>query len=298
MSSKKNERKYIKCCNNGGKVNKKCVFKLCKKCCLTIKSYELCKVHKKNIINNNKYDNDILEEFKMASLMSNINNKDSNFDKYVKKIENDIETILSIMTSTDFDKRSGLNETGFKMIVLSSINKFYNGKKSESIIYRSEYPILSKMITSKKTKKLNDKYEKWGSKRTTNKTFGSIKYNKFIDLVVETSKNIIIIEMKYIRLPWIKNLIDKNNPIKQNEIRVMLSLKGEILKNKRKKDLLKLKNYSGATIEQILSNAKEQLDTYINLVSKNLLMSGNKKKIIGYICVGIGNRCFLKKTNK
>ena len=70
------------------------------------------------------------------------------FDSVVSDLHSEINSTMSLMESSDFDKRNGLNETGFKLIVLGAIKSHF--KLHPGVLYLSEYPVLTKSGFKKK----------------------------------------------------------------------------------------------------------------------------------------------------
>ena len=246
--------KMIKCCDTGYK-NKRCNFCLCKECCIKTNGNKKCKIHSKTNV-------------KLYDSKKEYNTK---FNNVLDNIKADINNTMKLMQSSDFDRRSGLNEAGFKLLILGIITKTIG---FDRVVYLSEYPVPSNNLNMKRDVKNEEKY--------LDPIRGSIKHNKFIDIYIETPFEIILIEIKYVRLPWIGGVLTKE---KSAELRINLSKKKEIIDKMTVHELLDKKSYSGNKLKKILETTNsKQLSEYIKLISLELKdKKKSKKKIKGYV---------------
>lgn len=285
----------ISCKKCGKRGNLKCANEMCRSCCLEKqkggKVGNKCRVHS---VDSNKSTNidkggskikKGRTEKHMRQLTSNV--QDIKLSTIFKSISNDINDVMKIMYSSDFDGRSGLNEAGFKMLFISAAMN----NMGKDMKFKSELPVLSESLPDYS----KPKYKKMrNSELMMKKNFDSqsIKYNKFIDVLIETNNEYIIIELKYIRL---NNISALRTDTRGLEKRMQLSKMGDNLTKMSDYELLESGTFTSIPINGIIKNAIDlQLLTYMELYEK---VKTTNKPIYGYVFIGIGNRCLFYKHN-
>ena len=198
----------------------------------------------------------------------------------ITKLKRDIVDILSFLRSSDFDNKSGINESGFKLSVICAILKQYDCLNND----------CKYMLESERKVKLID-----------NK-------NGYIDLILKTKDDTVlyVIELKYIRLGYISNSEFKSKaPIKRFERDKLESRRNEFNDlNTNVKDLnVKVitgynaytNNYDTktCTVLSYSKNALIQSEKYINGYQS---MISIKNKIINNVAIiGVGNKVFINQ---
>lgn len=194
-------------------------------------------------------------------------------EKTVGLIKNYLETVLNYLRSTDLSIKSGLNETGLKALVISWLA--YN-MDERSVSIHSEFPLHLKYNNFKISKE--DRY--------TDATLGGINGNLFTDIMIETETQIVIIELKYLKIEILKgySLKDKKNRISFSE-----SLKK--FNKLTEDDILKHEAYDFNTgsfkkIEVLFEDAITQNKKYINRAQS----IWKNKKVNGITIMSVVNK--------
>jgi hypothetical protein len=219
---------------------------------------------------------------------------------YEKKLKNDIELTLNIMNSSDFHHQNGLNESGFKGIVISSLiklnNKYLNRfikKKHDRVFFDQSYSICSE-------------YKVDIIKNNNKNGYG------FIDIIFfnEDKSYIDIYELKYVRLKYIKDkLIKKDIKINYKAINPLHVRKclNELLKNLNEYTDNKNNKITELEISTFKSNQLSIIDKNISDISNeaiNQALNYNNKffekyqklhTINFFSIIGVGNKVHINK---
>lgn len=205
-------------------------------------------------------------------------------------------TILSQLNTSDLSDRTGLNECGFKCIVLEYINNSIIKKNpKEHISIYSEFPLCKSIY-------------RHGMTRMSEYMKQSEKYNIFSDLIMLTDNCAHIIELKYVKLSRVMGTINKKIKTHNSQWRPSLNEKSKLLKkinpiniiiNLNTDDSKKL-NTKYIGIDKYCDYIyRTQLIKYIEAYKDISSREGKKWKyhrnvVIGYVIVGIGNTKYSK----
>ena len=209
--------------------------------------------------------------------------------------ENEINDVMQHLRSSDFDPKKGINEAGLKMILLSILINDPYYKNNKDIFIESELPVPNKDYS-----KVNVKNEFFFK--------NSERYNNFLDITIITAEKVIIIELKYIKMKFIKNN-DAPNSISDKPWRTLLQ-EWVIWMNKLDKEkildlrvstiinnktrVIKIKNL----IKEVSKDQSERYNRlyrfrYDNIPEKLRPLKQNiidSIKIKSYVGIGVGNR--------
>ncbi len=223
-------------------------------------------------------------------------------DDDISEFEDKVNDVMQQLRSSDFNTKKGLNEAGLKMILMGILisDPYYSSTKD--LYIESELPVPSKDHSKVNVKKVD--YFK-----------NAERYNNFLDLTIISPDRVALIELKYVKMKFLRPSKKQEPPTKlgESEWRPKLQEWVKFMDKLDKEGFLNLKVSSFienkakvTTVENLIkATGDDQGARYKRLYRfrfenipeklrpKNTKISPRKIKV--YIGIGVGNRFVIEE---